>query len=116
MKTDLLLKLITNSFVKCKSNEDLADLLSLMIEHGYASNVIEMILKITQRYDLIKSFDKRIFANQEEVEKLSIRECYITELRQKRFNRRLSLIQSEVKKNKKNKLEIESQEPREKIT
>lgn len=92
--------MIQSSFEKCKSNEDLADLLSLMIEQGYASNVIEMTLKIKNKYDLIKSFDNRIYELVEEMKRLSISECYRIELDEKEEKlekQRLSIINTEEK-------------------
>jgi len=41
-----------------------------MIEAGFAENIIDLIRKMSSKYDKIKTFDKKIFENKSEYKNL----------------------------------------------
>lgn len=77
---ECLFKCINQGLYHCKNDGEITDLLTVLIRRGFGSNVIEVLLKITSKFQRSMLFDQIVLPFQGEIARLDPGNCYMADI------------------------------------
>ena len=80
LEPELLFALLNRALIKTKDQDHVFELLSLLIENGFASNVLEILAKISKNCEKHRNFDSKHISCLGSILALNPQSCFETEL------------------------------------